>query len=106
MKQPQDCQNIQDIRLAIDSLDREIINKLGKRFEYVKAAAKFKNSTEDVKATDRLNSMLQQRRVWAKENNLHPDVIEKLYRDLVGYFINEECSGSGLFCKVKKKWSH
>ncbi len=90
MKQPQDCQNIQEIRAAINSLDRDIINKLGKRFEYVKAAAKFKNNTEEVKAVDRFNSMLQQRRVWAEENNLHPDVIEKLYRDLVNYFINEE----------------
>ena len=90
MKQPQDCQNIQEIRAAIDSLDRDIVSKLGKRFEYVKAAAKFKNSTEDVKAVDRFNSMLQQRRVWAEENNLHPYVVEKLYRDLVSYFIKEE----------------
>ncbi|MDJ0533319.1 MAG: chorismate mutase [Xenococcaceae cyanobacterium MO_207.B15] len=90
MKQPQDCQNIKEIRVAIDSLERDIITKLGKRFEYVKAAAKFKNSKEDVKGVDRFNSMLQQRRVWAEENNLHPDVVEKLYRDLVNYFINEE----------------
>lgn len=34
--------------------------------------------------------MLQQRRVWAEENNLDPDIVEKLYRDLVDYFINQE----------------
>lgn len=33
---------------------------------------------------------LQPRRIWAEEVNLNPDVIEKLYRDLVNYFINEE----------------
>ena len=90
MKEVKDCQNIQEIRAAIDSLDRDIINKLGKRFEYVKAAAKFKNNTEEVEAVERFNSMLQQRRVWAEANNLHPDVIEKLYRDWVNYFIKEE----------------
>ena len=90
MKQPQNCYNIQEIRSAIDSLDREIIDKLGKRFEYVKAAAKFKKSRSDVKAVNRFNSMLQQRRVWAEENNLDPDIVEKLYRDLVDYFINQE----------------
>jgi isochorismate pyruvate lyase len=47
IKQPQDCQNIQDIRTEIDSLDREIISKFAQRFEYVKAAAKFKQSTKD-----------------------------------------------------------
>ncbi len=91
MKQPQDCLNIQEIRAAIYSLDRDIINKLGQRFEYVKPAAKFSNNTEeDIKTVVRFNSMLQQRRVWAEENNLHPDVVEKLYRDLVNYLINEE----------------
>jgi isochorismate pyruvate lyase len=34
--------------------------------------------------------MLQQRRVWAEDARLNPDVIEKLYRDLVNYFIDEE----------------
>ena len=63
MKQPQDCQNIQDIREAIDSLDRDIINKFGKRFEYVKAAAKFKSNTGEVKAEERFKTMLQQRRI-------------------------------------------
>ena len=90
MKQPHDCQNIQDIREAIDIIDRDIINKFGIRFEYVKAAAKFKQNTKDVKAEERFNSMLQQKRILAVENNLNPDIIEQLYRDLVNYFINEE----------------
>lgn len=90
MKQPQDCTSIQDIREAIDSIDRDIINKFGIRFEYVKAAAKFKQNTKEVKAEERFNTMLQQRRTWAVDNNLNPDIIEQLYRDLVNYFINEE----------------
>lgn len=90
MKQPEDCQNMQDIRDAIDSLDRDIIDKFGRRFTYVKAAAKFKNSKEEVKAEERFKKMLQQRRLWAAKNNLNPDIIEKLYRDLVDHFINEE----------------
>ncbi len=35
-------------------------------------------------------AMLQQRRVWAQEEGLNPDVIEKMYTDLVNYFIEEE----------------
>jgi isochorismate pyruvate lyase len=34
--------------------------------------------------------MLQQRRVWAEEVGLSADAIEKMYRDLVSYFIDEE----------------
>lgn len=90
MKQPKECTNIQEIRDEIDLIDRQIITAIGKRFEYVKAASKFKTSETSVKAPERFKSMLQQRRVWAEEEGLNPDVIEKLYRDLVKYFIDEE----------------
>ncbi len=90
MKPAKNCQNITEIRSEIDRIDRQVIAILAKRFEYVKAAAKFKNSTTDVRAVDRLEAMLQQRRVWAESEGLDPDVVEDLYRNLVNYFINEE----------------
>ena len=34
--------------------------------------------------------MLEQRRQWAEEEGLAPDAIEKMYRDLVNYFVEEE----------------
>ncbi len=90
MKAAKECTNIQEIRTEIDTIDRHIITAFGKRFEYVKAAAKFKTNEASVKAPERFEAMLQQRRVWAEAENLNPDVIEKLYRDLVSYFIDEE----------------
>lgn len=90
MKAPNECLNMQDIRAEIDSIDRQIINAVGKRFEYVKAASRFKTSETSVKAPERFKFMLQQRQVWAEEEGLNPDVIEKLYQDLVNYFIQEE----------------
>ncbi len=90
MMSPDDCSNIQEIRTEIDAIDREVINALSKRFAYVKAAAKFKTSQTSVQAPERFNTMLQQRRLWAEEAGLNPDVIEQIYRDLVSYFINEE----------------
>ena len=90
MKHPEDCHSIDEIRWEIDQLDRDIIKKFSTRFDYVKAAAKFKTSKATVRASERFNSMLQQRRIWAEEEGLNPDVIEQLYRDLVQYFIREE----------------
>ena len=87
---PEDCSSIQDIRIEIDRLDRQIIALIGTRFEYVKAAAKYKTSETSVKAPERFKSMLEQRRIWAEEENLSPDVIENIYQDLVNYFIKEE----------------
>ncbi|NEO85637.1 MAG: isochorismate lyase [Spirulina sp. SIO3F2] len=90
MKAPNDCENMTEIRLEIDQLDRQILALLGQRFAYVKAAAQFKTSATAVKAPERLQAMLQQRRVWAEAEGLDPDVIENLYRDLVNYFISAE----------------
>ena len=90
MKAPDECSNIEEIRDAIDAIDREVIKSLSERFAYVKAAAKFKANAAGVKAPERFNAMLQQRRIWAEETGLNPDIIEKLYRDLVSHFIDEE----------------
>lgn len=90
MKAAKECANIQEIRTEIDTIDHQIITAFGNRFEYVKAAANFKNNEESVKAPERFNAMLQQRRLWAEAAGLNPDVIENLYRDLVSYFIDEE----------------
>ena len=89
-KEPSDCRSIEDIRAEIDRLDKVVVALLGKRFQYVLAATTFKTSESSVRAPERLKAMLQQRRVWAEEYGLNPDAIEKLYRDLVNHFIEEE----------------
>jgi len=90
MKAPDECSDIQEVREEIDIIDREVIEALSKRLQYVIAAARFKTSEASVKAPDRFYAMLQQRREWAKEAGLNPDVVEKLYRDLVNHFSDEE----------------
>ncbi|MEK0180777.1 MAG: isochorismate lyase [Oscillatoriales cyanobacterium] len=90
MKAPNECVNILEVREEIDLIDREVIDALSKRFQYVIAAARFKTSEASVKAPDRFYAMLQQRREWAQEAGLNADVVEKLYRDLVNHFIEEE----------------
>ncbi|MEG4036535.1 MULTISPECIES: isochorismate lyase [unclassified Microcoleus] len=90
MKDPDECANIHEVREEIDIIDREVIDALSKRFKYVVAAARFKTSEAGVRAPDRFHAMLQQRREWALESGLNPDVVENIYRDLVNYYIEEE----------------
>jgi isochorismate pyruvate lyase len=86
----QDCADMDEIRAEIDMLDENIITLIAQRFAYVRAAAKFKTSPDAVRAKARFETMLLQRRAWAEEQGLSPEVIEKMYRDLVNYFISEE----------------
>lgn len=88
--EPDVCSGMDDIRREIDHLDRTIVALIGRRAQYVVAAAKFKTSETAVRAPERYANMLLQRREWAVEEGLNPDVIEKLYSDLVQHFISEE----------------
>ncbi|BFT64238.1 isochorismate lyase [Pseudomonas moorei] len=88
--QPSECARMEDIRREIDALDRAVIKLLGKRFQYVLAASKFKTSAASVRARERFDAMLATRREWAEAEGLSPDAIEKLYSDLVNHFIAEE----------------
>jgi isochorismate pyruvate lyase len=88
--EPDACTGMEDIRREIDDIDRAVITLLGKRFQYVVAASKFKASATAVRAPDRFKSMLAKRREWAQVEGLNPDAIEKLYADLVNHFIEEE----------------
>ncbi|MGY3211722.1 isochorismate lyase [Mucilaginibacter sp. HD30] len=90
MIEPEKCENMLEIRTEIDSIDKNIITLIGKRYQYVKAAAKFKTSETSVKAPERFKAMLVERRTWAEQQGLSPDMIEKLYSDMVNYFISEE----------------
>ena len=87
---PAGCRSIEEVRAAIDDIDERIVSLLGRRAAYVKAAARFKQSRADVPAPDRLASMLRARREWAAREGLDPDTIEKMFRDLVAYFIRCE----------------
>jgi isochorismate pyruvate lyase len=78
------------VRRGIDVLDREIIALIGERSRYVEEAAKFKADEAGVQAPERQRAMLEERRRWAEEEGLSPDVIEDLFRRLVSYFISRE----------------
>ncbi|MDP8938873.1 MAG: chorismate mutase [Actinomycetota bacterium] len=90
MKLPEDCGSIADIREVIDALDREIVGLIGRRAQYVEAAARFKTGEESVRAPECQKKMLEECRRWAEEENLNSDVIEKVYKDLGPHFVNCE----------------
>lgn len=90
IRPPDDCESIEDVRRGIDALDREIIALIGRRSRYVRAAAAFKRDEAAVRAPERQRAMLQERRRWAEEEGLSPEVIEDLFERLVSYFVNRE----------------
>lgn len=91
MKPADRCTTIEEVRKAIDDIDIELIELLGRRYQYVKEIVKFKEPTEEgIIAKDRFESVIQSRRELARINGLDQDFIEKIYRELLEYFIAEQ----------------
>lgn len=91
MKAAENCKSIEEIRIAIDRIDQEIISLLGERYKYVKAIVQFKEPTEEsIIAKSRFDAVISSRREMAEEYGLDPDMVEKLYREMMNHFISEE----------------
>ncbi len=82
-KKPEDCENIQDIRYAIDEIDQEIIRLYAQRDSYVREIVKYKSDDEGIIARERKALVLQQRMAWAAEKGLDPELFEKLFGLLI-----------------------
>jgi isochorismate pyruvate lyase len=90
MRKPQECSTINEVRDCIDIIDKQIIELIGHRFQYVKEIVRFKSSPEEVEARKRYHEVLEARRSWAVSQGLDPNVIENIYKTLIQYFINEQ----------------
>ena len=90
MKDPEQCESIEEIRQCLDEIDNQIIGLLGKRLSYINKIVKFKINEEEIVANARQREVIDQRRKWAENNNLDPDLIESLYRMLIEFNIKKE----------------
>lgn len=90
MKTPHDCTGLNDVRHAIDTLDQQIIDTLGLRMQYVKAASQFKPDHASIAAPDRVAAMLPQRRKWAQDVGLDSEFIEGLFNQIIHWYIAEQ----------------
>lgn len=90
MRTPEACQDLNDVRIGIDTLDQQIIQALGQRLAYVKAAAQFKPSEASIPAPERVAAMLPLRREWATDAGLDPAFIGPLFAQIIQWNIDQQ----------------
>jgi len=90
MKKPEDCVDITEIREAIDSIDDRIVELIANRSKYVKEIVKFKKDKKAIKAPDRAQEVINSKKNLAAKYGISPVLIEKIYRYMIDFFINEE----------------
>jgi isochorismate pyruvate lyase len=82
--------SIEDVRNRIDHIDSELVKIIAQRGECVKAAAAFKTDHSAVRAPDRVQQVIDKVRKQAAEAGVPEIIVEKVYRTMIGAFIDYE----------------
>jgi len=82
-KKPEDCENIGEIREALDHIDMEIVELFALRHAYVKEIVKFKKGDEGIIASERRAQVIKERKAWAEERGLDPEMMEEIFKVLI-----------------------
>ncbi|MFZ4855610.1 MAG: chorismate mutase [Desulfuromonadaceae bacterium] len=85
-----ECKCIEEVRTSIDRIDRQIVTLLAERGGYVKLAARFKKTTDEVKAPQRVEQVIRKVTALSDELGADPVVTEQVYRALIAAFIDAE----------------
>ena len=84
------CKNLHEIRMHIDRIDNEIVQKIAARENYVVQAATFKKAASEVEAKQRVEEVIAAVRRKAASYGANQDLVEKIYRNMIDGFIHLE----------------
>jgi isochorismate pyruvate lyase len=90
MKKAVMCHSLEEVRENIDRVDRQIVGLLAERGGYVQQAARFKKTTDDVKAPQRVEQVIAKVLALSAEVGAMPNVTEAVYRAMISAFIHAE----------------
>jgi len=85
-----ECQSLEEVRKEIDAIDEAIVELIAKRNDYIKQAAKFKESVDEVKSDERIDYIMQRVRAKAIELNMNPNMIEELFKIMIDEMVETE----------------
>ena len=84
------CENLDQARAKIDLIDQELIDMIATRQFYVDQAVRFKRTAEDVQSPERVQQVINKVREQAIQLHTDPDLVEKIYREMIQHFIQRE----------------
>lgn len=86
----EECNTLEELRHHIDKLDDQIVELIATRNAYVKQAAKFKQSVDEIKGKERMEAVIDRVRFKAMESGLSPNLITNLYKIMIDEMVEAE----------------
>ena len=85
-----ECHSLEEVRQEIDTIDDQILELMAQRNNYIKQAAHFKQSVEEVKAPERIEYVLERVRHKALTHGLNPHLVSKIYEQMIEEMVESE----------------
>lgn len=82
--------SLQQARDKIDQIDVALIELIASRQFYVDQAMSHKQTVEDVQSPQRVKEVIEKVRALAVQHAVDPDMVERLYHDMIQHFIQRE----------------
>ncbi len=80
---PEDCTSMEEVREGVDALDRELVNLLAKRFDYMRAAARIKPDRGIVRDEGRKAAVIAAAVAEAEACDLPGTIVADMWEQLV-----------------------
>ncbi len=87
---PENCTSMEHVRAEIDRIDEQLVTLIGERFTYVDRAWQLKDNPEDAVVPWRIQQVIDKVRAKAEAQNVPPSLVEALWRQMIGWFIQYE----------------
>ncbi len=85
-----ECKTLEEVRTEIDKLDDEIVDLIGARNSYIKQAAKFKDTVDEVKNPERISEIIAKVRHKALELGMSANLLEEIYTIMIDEMVESE----------------
>ncbi len=85
-----ECHSLDEVRKEIDKIDEEIVKLISLRSKYVKQAAKFKESIEEIKSDERIDDVLNHVRHLAATLGISPNLVADIFKILIDKMVEME----------------
>jgi len=88
---PADCTDLSQVRVEIDRIDNDLVDRIAERFGYVERAWQIKlGLQQEASVPWRNQQVIDKVRARAEEKGVSPDLCEALWRQMIGWFIQYE----------------
>jgi len=91
LRPPAACSDMTQVRAEIDRIDTALVDLIAERFGYVERAWQIKlDLKQEASVPWRNQQVIDKVRARAGERGVPPDLVEALWRQMIGWFIQYE----------------